>query len=66
MTATAAPPHQKRIPGEIGTWVFLFGDMLVFGAFFVTFLVERAKAREIFDAAVTALRPTDFRRLPAP
>ncbi|KAA0113308.1 cytochrome c oxidase subunit 3 [Mycolicibacterium sp. P9-22] len=55
MTATAAPPHQKRIPGESGTWVFLFGDMLVFGAFFVTFLVERAKAPEIFDAARTTL-----------
>ena len=51
MTVPSAPPHQKRIPGESGTWVFLFGDMLVFGAFFVTFLVERAKAPEIFDAA---------------
>ena len=55
MTQTAAPPHEKRIPGESGTWVFLFGDMLVFGAFFVTFLVERAKAPETFDAARTTL-----------
>ena len=29
--------------------------MLVFGAFFVTFLVERAKAPETFDAARTTL-----------
>lgn len=55
MTVTAAPPHQRRIPGESGTWVFLFGDMLVFGAFFVTFLVERAKAPEVFDAARATL-----------
>ncbi|MDW5614822.1 MULTISPECIES: cytochrome c oxidase subunit 3 [Mycolicibacterium] len=55
MTATAAPPHEKRVPGESGTWVFLFGDMLVFGAFFVTFLVERAAAPEVFDAARTTL-----------
>ena len=55
MTATAAPPHEKRVPGESGTWVFLFGDMLVFGAFFVTFLVERATAPEVFDAARTTL-----------
>ena len=55
MTATAAPTHQKRIPGEGGTWVFLFGDMLVFGAFFVTFLVERSKAPGAFDAARTTL-----------
>jgi nitric oxide reductase NorE protein len=39
------------VPGESGTWVFLFGDMLVFGAFFVTFLVERASARDTFDIA---------------
>ena len=53
---TAAPQRPTgRIPGESGTWVFLFGDMLVFGAFFVTFLVERAKEPEVFDAARTTL-----------
>ncbi len=56
MTDTAAPPRTvRRIPGESGTWVFLFGDMLVFGAFFVTFLVERAHAPEVFDTARTTL-----------
>lgn len=56
MTDTAAPPHTaRRIPGESGTWVFLFGDMVVFGAFFVTFLVERAGAPEVFDTARTTL-----------
>ncbi len=53
---TSAPPRApRRIPGESGTWVFLFGDMLVFGAFFVTFLVERANAPEVFDASRTTL-----------
>ncbi|OAN37978.1 cytochrome c oxidase subunit 3 [Mycolicibacterium iranicum] len=56
MTTTAPPSRDaRRIPGESGTWVFLFGDMLVFGAFFVTFLVERAKAPEVFDAARATL-----------
>ncbi|ODR27549.1 MULTISPECIES: cytochrome c oxidase subunit 3 [Mycolicibacterium] len=41
----------RRVPGEHGTWVFLFGDMLVFGAFFATFMVERAKEPELFDIA---------------
>jgi nitric oxide reductase NorE protein len=45
----------RRVPGETGTWVFLFGDMLVFGVFFVTFLVERAKAPDVFDVARTTL-----------
>ena len=48
-------PSARRIPGETGTWVFLFGDMLVFGVFFVTFMVERAKAPELFDVARTTL-----------
>lgn len=52
MTATAST---RRIPGESGTWVFLFGDMLVFGAFFVTFLVERSTAPDVFDTARTTL-----------
>ncbi|MEH3132976.1 MAG: cytochrome c oxidase subunit 3 [Mycolicibacterium neoaurum] len=55
MTTTVAPTQGRRIPGESGTWVFLFGDMLVFGAFFVTFLVERAAAPEVFDTARTTL-----------
>lgn len=54
-TGLTAPPGTRRIPGESGTWVFLFGDMLVFGAFFVTFLVERAKAPDVFDVARTTL-----------
>lgn len=53
MTAGAptAQATARRVPGENGTWVFLFGDILVFGTFFATFMVERAKAPEIFDAS---------------
>jgi nitric oxide reductase NorE protein len=53
MTTTTPPGAQsaRRIPGEQGTWVFLLGDMLVFGAFFATFMVERSKAPDVFDAA---------------
>jgi nitric oxide reductase NorE protein len=49
------PPDVRRVPGESGTWVFLLGDMLVFGAFFVTFLVERATAPDVFDTARATL-----------
>ena len=51
MTAGSAAPVSRRIPGESGSWVFLLGDMLVFAAFFATFMVERSKAPEVFDAA---------------
>lgn len=45
----------RRVPAESGAWVFLFGDMAVFGAFFVTFLVERSAAPDLFDQARTTL-----------
>jgi len=48
--AVSAAPAQP-VPGENGTWVFLFGDMLVFGTCFVTFMLERAKVPEIFDVS---------------
>ena len=58
MTVAATVPGERsarRTPAESGTWVFLFGDMLVFGVFFVTFMVQRAKAPELFDTARTSL-----------
>jgi nitric oxide reductase NorE protein len=48
---TATTATTRHVPGENGTWVFLFGDMLVFGTFFATFMFERAKAPEIFDVS---------------
>lgn len=42
---------ERAVPGEPGTWVFLMGDMFVFGIFFATFMAERAKAPEQFNLA---------------
>jgi nitric oxide reductase NorE protein len=44
-----AAQGDRRTPGEAGTWVFLFGDMLVFGVFFATFMYQRGRAPELFD-----------------
>jgi nitric oxide reductase NorE protein len=48
----AQPPTingERRIPGEPGVWILLFGDMLVFGAFFATFMYQRGHAPDLFD-----------------
>lgn len=47
-SATRPAPH---VPGEPGVWIFLFGDMVVFGVFFATFMYQRAQAPELFDAS---------------
>lgn len=47
--AQAAPATERHIPGEPGVWIFLFGDMLVFGVFFATFMYQRSLAPELFD-----------------
>jgi nitric oxide reductase NorE protein len=43
------PRSERRVPGEGGIWIILFGDMAVFGVFFATFIYERALAPEEFD-----------------
>jgi nitric oxide reductase NorE protein len=51
-TATSTSPvsrSQRHVPGEGGIWIVLFGDMLVFGVFFATFMYERGRAPEVFD-----------------
>jgi nitric oxide reductase NorE protein len=39
----------RHLPGEPGVWIFLFGDMVVFGVFFATFMYQRGQAPELFD-----------------
>ena len=41
----------RHVPGEPGVWIFLFGDMVVFGIFFATFMYQRSLAPELFDAS---------------
>lgn len=50
-----AAQDKGHIPGEPGLWVFLLGDMVVFGFFFVAFLLERAEEPEEFTASREAL-----------
>lgn len=48
-TAPIGQTSRTRIPGEIGIWAFLCGDLLVFTLYFGTFLYERG-----LDAAAFA------------
>ena len=49
----SAPP--RRVPGEEGTWIFIFGDMCVFAVFFAIFLQARSS-----DPAQFALNQSEL------
>lgn len=40
---------ERRIPGEPGLWVFVLGDMCVFGLFFAIWSWNHATQPELFD-----------------
>jgi nitric oxide reductase NorE protein len=44
-----------HIPGEVGLWVFLLGDMTLFGAFFIGFLAAWRGSRLGFASDASAL-----------
>jgi nitric oxide reductase NorE protein len=41
----------RRVPGEPGVWVLIFGDLFVFAAFFLSFESARSSAPDTFAAA---------------
>ncbi len=50
-TPSPRPPGRwtrGHLPGEVGVWVFIVGDMLVFGLFFGVFMIERGADLEGF------------------
>lgn len=41
----------RHTPGEVGAWVFILGDMVLFALFFATYLVYRGHQRALFIAS---------------
>lgn len=57
-TAEALPADDgdaRRIPGEVGTWVFILGDMAVFALLFGVFLYYQGQQPELFAASQLSL-----------
>jgi len=46
---------QLGLPAEPGLWVFVLGDMTIFGLFFTVFSWEGSQARELFAASAQTL-----------
>lgn len=48
-------PAQAGLPAEPGLWVFILGDMTIFGLFFTVFSWEGAQDRDLFATATQSL-----------
>jgi nitric oxide reductase NorE protein len=47
-----APPAQRpQLLGEPSMWVFVLGDLVIFGVYFVIYLVQRTQERDLFLAS---------------
>lgn len=46
------------MPGEIGIWIFIFGDMTLYVGLFISFMLDRLKNVELFKLGARTLHPT--------
>ncbi|HYF24374.1 MAG TPA: cytochrome c oxidase subunit 3 [Baekduia sp.] len=47
-----------HIPGELGIWIFILGDMCLYGALFGAFLYDRGADVDLFNRSAGSLHPT--------
>ncbi|WNC73792.1 cytochrome c oxidase subunit 3 [Thalassotalea psychrophila] len=47
--------EKKKIPAELGVWLFIIGDMLVFTALFVSYAMQRSDQVTLFTHSQTML-----------
>jgi nitric oxide reductase NorE protein len=48
-------PSSGHVPGEAGLWIFILGDMSLFGAMFVVLMWENRSARPLFHRCALEL-----------
>jgi nitric oxide reductase NorE protein len=49
--ATADPVKPRRLPGVEGIWVFIGADSVIFAILFLSFMQERLKNPDVFEAS---------------
>lgn len=48
-------PAAGRLPGDRDVWLFIFAELMMFGAFFLAYIVNRSTAVELYNAAQQTL-----------
>lgn len=51
----APAPPKNHVPGEVGIWLFVAGDLLVFGVFFVVIALGHVEQPEVFAQSRASL-----------
>ncbi|MGQ0620408.1 MAG: cytochrome c oxidase subunit 3 [Panacagrimonas sp.] len=58
-TATANPAldsdSARHLPGDKDLWIFIFAELLMFGAFFIAYIINRAWEIELFNTSQQVL-----------
>lgn len=49
--SNARPHTTKRLPGDRDVWMFICGELMVFGTFFIAYIVGRAGQVALYDAS---------------
>ena len=49
---------QRRIPGEVGVWIFIFGEMCLYGLLFISFMSARGSHPRLYAASADQLDTT--------
>ena len=44
----AAGPDSNHLPGDGNMWVFVLGDLVIFGGYFLIFMIHRHQERDLF------------------
>lgn len=55
---SAAASDARRLPGDPDVWIFILAELLMFGAFFVAYIVTWMGARELYTASQLTLDRT--------
>jgi nitric oxide reductase NorE protein len=48
-------PREKHVPGEVGIWLFVAGDLIVFAVFFIVIALGHVQQPEVFSQARNSL-----------
>jgi nitric oxide reductase NorE protein len=44
-----------HVPGEAGIWIFILGDMCLYGALFASFMADRSETIDVFNQSASTL-----------